>query len=108
MVYSQSFISVKYAAEFFYGTKGSSVTKNVKHGDNVLFNCNSHENDKGSVRWIFSVDGKTNKTELVEKSKLFNLKKMKSSLIGVYECIVENSAGYSTKIFRVRHASQGK
>ena len=107
VVYNQSIVSVNYEPEFYYGTKGSSVTKNVKHGDNVLFNCNSHENDKGSVRWFFSVDGKTNRTELDEKSKLFNVKNMKKSLAGTYECIVENSVGDSSKTFRLRHKAQG-
>lgn len=107
-VYSQSFITVKYAPQFYNGTNGSSVTKNVKHGDSVLFNCNSHENDKGSVRWIFSANGKTNKTELKEKSKLFKIKQMKKSLKGFYECFIENSVGSSTKLFKIKHKAQGK
>jgi hypothetical protein len=80
----------------------------LKHGQSDSLNCNSEENEKGSVRWSYSLDGKTKWSKLDEESKFLKVPPMKESVAGYYRCVVENSIGFATKQFQILHTSNGK
>lgn len=104
---NQSLISVEYAPEFFLGVNRASIKRKILHGEDFNLNCESHEHQNGTASWFYSRDGRKNKVKLDETSKILKLKKMKNSLVGVYQCIVENIIGNSTKFFSVVHLSKG-
>lgn len=98
---------MEYPPEFYLGANGAVITKNIKHGENVSLNCESHENPAGSVKWFYSVD-ESNKRLLQEESKILKFQKMKNFNKGFYQCVVENSMGNATKYFTVKNVPNGK
>lgn len=101
-------ITVEYPPEFLYGTNGSIPIKYVKHGAYATLNCNSRENEEGKIKWFYMEDRKAKKKELDIRTKVFQLNDMRQNLAGLYECIVENSVGFSTKTFQVLHRPKSK
>jgi hypothetical protein len=101
-------ITVEYPPEFFYGVNGSVERERITHGESGVLNCNSHENEKASVEWLFSTTARSPKTKLDSDSKLFNITNMKESDVGYYQCIVSNSLGSVTKYFIVNQIAKGE
>jgi Immunoglobulin I-set domain len=99
---------VEYKPEFFLGTNRQTIKKKVKHGTDFELNCDSHENLNGTVKWTYSVDGKKNKRQLDNDAKILSLHKMNSSMDGIYECVISNSVGSSSKFFAVKNSPHGK
>jgi hypothetical protein len=108
VVSSHSSATVEYAPEFFLGVNRASINRKILHGSDFKLNCESHEFQEATVKWFYSRDGRKNKTALSETSKILSLQKMRQSVAGFYECIVGNSIGNSSKVFRVVHWPNGK
>lgn len=99
---SNSSVIVEYAPVFLKGTSDGTIRRKIGHGTNFNLNCETHENPEAKAVWYFSPNPRSKiKKPTEDGNKTLRRTNMNSSLQGIYECVVENTAGASRKYFTV-------
>lgn len=93
-------MTVEYAPAFLQGANEARIRVKRSPGSSYTLNCESDENPKGNVSWVF-VPRSKDKTELSHTDKILKISNINSSVEGFYECTVRNSLGTSKKFFEI-------
>lgn len=107
---SSSFITVVFAPEFTKHHNGSMNDRFFEKGSDYTIKCESRENPNSTIKWFYTDNERDLSTfKLIDHQKIsYKITNMKSSMQGLYKCLVENSIGFAFKYFNVKLLPKGQ
>lgn len=103
-------MKVVFAPEFTLYNNGTKVERFIEKGADFTIQCESRENPKATTQWFYTDNDKDLSTfKLINhKGDRLKMTNMRSSMQGMYKCVVENTVGFAYKHFDVKLKPKGK